>query len=103
MTPFCQIGVEMGESARCVSDTGQGTVRNSRKMDVNSSGYGWYEPGSGGIRTEIECAQTGSIGWRIGRGITGYYWQGIQVGVSGQGQNGFLDVKHSTGLTFAVR
>jgi hypothetical protein len=36
MTPFCQIGVEMGESARCVSDTETGKVLYSREMDVNS-------------------------------------------------------------------
>ena len=75
------MGVILNEFSGSLSDTEPGKVLNSREMDVNSSGYGWYEPGSGGIRTELECAQTGSIGWRIGRGITGYYWQGIQVGI----------------------
>ena len=75
------MGVILDFSSGRVSYSGSGKVLNSREMDVNSSGYGWYEPGSGGIRTELKCAQTGSIGWRIGRGITGYYWQGIQEGI----------------------
>jgi len=36
-------------------------------MDVNSSGYDCHEPGLPEIRTDPECAQTGSIGWRIGQ------------------------------------
>jgi hypothetical protein len=41
-------------------------------MDVNSSGYGWFEPCLPKIRTEPKCAQIGSIGRRISHKIRLY-------------------------------